>query len=883
MADTVGSNPTSQGTLPGRAAPIPTLERQESTQAETSIPGFGQAFSQAALQPSVASETSSAVIASTGIKLGEIYGAKYAEKNPNANLIPSITKSGQAFEKAYTARSEQILGTQANRLINESQATATSAGELTDGLINDYHKSASEGIEGILKNAPDNIRNQMMYQYQNHIDNTANKMRMNMISEQQTKQKEAQVAYNNNRVNSAWDTSFSGGLDEGKLNLDIFKQDLDRQLDSSMINQKQYDAFSTQAKMNSFIGAFSKDVSNSRANEKLPPKERNKSIKSVGDVVNGVYDKLPKSMPATEKMTIAKGVLDYAKQLHATEAQSNQLKLSELNEALADGTINSAMLADAEQTLPPEEYNNFMAKFWNSTNKAATEKERVTHVANNLDNPFALTNASPSDINKGFNKLVERSLQDNPDQDPMVVKTGIAKESGVEIPEFSNELDTMLTRGSSEQAYTAMLALNEINDYEPQNVKSVSKQGMAMATMLGDLHGIAQLPLNDAWEQAKEAVITTKREEVEFRELGYKLYHKDNLATQDQVTTKTKSLLDLPFFGTPDVPNMPYVANTTMRLWKDWYMATGSSSAADKLTKASLKKNYGDTHVNGTKQRVFMPVEKLAGVGDDAQDIIHNDMAVNLSNQLQETKDAYDAGNVDWYYRVNPESIGKAAVKIDRVYRSSTSIKLPSEGVVAKGNINLESRPQVRNKDGVSTVLSMSIGTDKGEVLIPRVSNDGKILSESEAINLYKSTGKHLGIFKDSKSATRYAKALHEQQQEYYKNQVITPFNVQISASQNLQRTQNAASPISGYYDVSLLDESGFPAPLSAVNRNGTSTFAYRPNLKAIKDAYAFRKNRGLTDTEIERENIKKSIERMTNPSTSLAERFMTASQGGPL
>jgi hypothetical protein len=62
----------------------------------------------------------------------------------------------------------------------------------------------------------------------------------------------------------------------------------------------------------------------------------------------------------------------------------------------------------------------------------------------------------------------------------------------------------------------------------------------------------------------------------------------------------------------------------------------------------------------------------------------------------------------------------------------------------------------------------MSFGTDKGEVLVPRVSDDGRILSEKEAMDQYRQTGKHLGIFKTPEDATAYAKSLHEEQAKEY-------------------------------------------------------------------------------------------------------------------
>ena len=138
--------------------------------------------------------------------------------------------------------------------------------------------------------------------------------------------------------------------------------------------------------------------------------------------------------------------------------------------------------------------------------------------------------------------------------------------------------------------------------------------------------------------------------------------------------------------------------------------------------------------------------------------------------------------------RHNPEIMPRGEVEkgpsLERTIKWMKENVLPSQnrdpdywsadGIINKknpGNINLSNRPVVKNADGsISTVRSISVNIDGEEVLIPTVSERGKILSTKEAIEQYKRTGKHLGKFNSPEEATAYAEKLHREQAAKYGN-----------------------------------------------------------------------------------------------------------------
>lgn len=84
---------------------------------------------------------------------------------------------------------------------------------------------------------------------------------------------------------------------------------------------------------------------------------------------------------------------------------------------------------------------------------------------------------------------------------------------------------------------------------------------------------------------------------------------------------------------------------------------------------------------------------------------------------------------------------------------------------VVQGNLNPWDRPVYKhpNDEGYGTTFSIGVSTDKGEVVIPTIIN-GHPFSNQDAIQHYKNTGEHFGVFRTPAEADAYAQWLHSEQ-----------------------------------------------------------------------------------------------------------------------
>jgi hypothetical protein len=87
------------------------------------------------------------------------------------------------------------------------------------------------------------------------------------------------------------------------------------------------------------------------------------------------------------------------------------------------------------------------------------------------------------------------------------------------------------------------------------------------------------------------------------------------------------------------------------------------------------------------------------------------------------------------------------------------------EGMLEPGNIDLSKRKPIQHGGGRATVRSISVEMDGKHYLLPTVIGD-KVVGTEEAVQYFKKTGQHLGVFGSSEAADKAGQLIHEQEAE---------------------------------------------------------------------------------------------------------------------
>lgn len=131
-------------------------------------------------------------------------------------------------------------------------------------------------------------------------------------------------------------------------------------------------------------------------------------------------------------------------------------------------------------------------------------------------------------------------------------------------------------------------------------------------------------------------------------------------------------------------------------------------------------------------------------------------------------------------------------------------------GALEAPTLDLNNRPRVQNADGsISTVRSMGVNMDGKEYLIPTVSDDGRVMSDEEAIEAFRNGGKHLGVYGSPEASDSAAQRIHEDQARRYAPE-LSMFERILGIPGQIAQTYNEGG-LTGLYNRATRAPAGLP------------------------------------------------------------------------
>lgn len=253
--------------------------------------------------------------------------------------------------------------------------------------------------------------------------------------------------------------------------------------------------------------------------------------------------------------------------------------------------------------------------------------------------------------------------------------------------------------------------------------------------------------------------------------------HAFTQATQSDETRKTLSKTTTDFEPSKDAtegPDAALIASVRTRItdWKKGIAnahASGAGEAGIKALQSNLDTDEKYLMELLTRRTGARQTEAEKPINDAAYESINNDPGLR---HLIASRQIYPSMPHGEYMEVMNKVRGAGTSPTSGGQNSAAGAATKpgaSPTLLTPGNIDLTKRPTVKNPDGsVSTVSSKSFNLSGKEVLLPTISDDGKRLSDEDAIKLYRKSGKHLGIYSSPEAATAASKAISAAQDAQY-------------------------------------------------------------------------------------------------------------------
>lgn len=747
---------------------IQVYKRHESAQ-QVGTPEYGSEYRQAAAEQNILSDIGARVAQSASqdmaVKLGYETG-----KNPQGDLGPAITEFDKTFAQSYHAQAYSTLSSQANKLITDADLELSKPPRLTPELIAKSNQQVKLGLDKLAEMAPTAIKGDLQRSFDSSLLVQNSNYQKKMLSQQRTDQAANIRLAQDINLKKAYEQGYAGDLKGIAATIKssgmLSQTQIDLHLDDPGVAKATLD----EIKLASKKGLYNRLAADADSQKKLP------------EFLKGYVDKKPPDMTTQDWVTIGQGMKQHVDFLDNLRQQSESLTMAKFQNQLisAPGSITGSELQSVMSSLSPLNAQKVQLE-WNRTQVAnqALNQQSAELVAG-WDNPEVFARADSKSKDQGFDdKVKDRLNLAKQSGDQLSVgdaEAQVAAEAAGPIPRMINLLNAKSRSLRPQDIEAAARTIGYMNAHnKTANLEGIDKEAIAMNKSYMALTRGGVPPI-EATQKAHDSIY------------GQNLQQKqeNKQAWQENVKPQIKAFGTLKYFGQitgVNVGNLVdpqgFTEQAETLLENNFYTTNGDLETAKEMTKESINSTYGETTVNGNRQTTYLPLEQVIGLPADATQYIQQDVLEQVDNHLKPIKEAYDKGESQFYWELEPR----------------------------RGAENLKSSLQVTP----SVIFSKFLNEDKEST---NMATQGE---KASAFNKYNEGGPMIihRVWKDGHRET---------------------YPLVVKADPWLTKANNPQK-YTGSWDIVLGTKNGWK-PLQMLNPMSSELIYYRPDVKKIKNCY---------------------------------------------
>ncbi len=619
----------------GPAVPAP-YHRTESVQ-PVKMPDFQGAMTNYAADTNWMSFIGSQVAAKASDAIAQKIGGDMG-KNPKGDLGPTFTDFDKTMKNSYNTQAQATLGLQANKLINDSYVTTASATRVTPELIAKTNQSVQKGLQDIMKNAPDDIKPHMEMQFGNAMLQQSSDLSTRMIREQKEDQRNNTALANDMNSQHAYSFALNGNDKAAKAAVENTRRLNDASAAARLITPEDAKNKTDAARQSYLSGKMINEYNNS--------KDKEAYLKSIAD-------KKPGYLSDNDYMSVTNNLMNYVNHQDALRSQNQSLALAKFQTSVAINPMAPNMtqqLDDLKNNVSPEAYEKAQLHYVNAVKAWNTEQGNVNNALASWNDPSSFARLTEKGVNKAFDMQVGRYVQQRDQSGSPIsndeAEVQVAASAGGRVPVFEKSLENKLQSGNPNSIASAANQMEMLDRMEQGRVyANVSQKGKAIATLFQQQRG--SMPDQDLARQITDNLsnVDDKMQKTLDNSWNLILSNKGagglgagkslaDFALQEVgLNSRHNQALGGAYFG------VIYGNDIYNQLNSNFIATRGDYEAAKKMTQDYVDTHYGDTYVNGFKQKTDSPIEKYLGYkGNAITPYVQNDMLNQLSVSFASAK-----------------------------------------------------------------------------------------------------------------------------------------------------------------------------------------------------------------------------------------------------